>query len=192
MNKIHVDPIVIVEGKYDKITLENIIDATILVCNGFEIFKNKEETRALKRMAKGRGAIILTDSDRAGGIIRSYLQTILQNETVYTLYVPPIPGKERRKKEASKEGLLGVEGMDSELLRSLFEEFRAAPVEMLISSVDLYEAGLMGAPNSSERKSCLLKALSLPPRLSNNALLKEINRRFTPSEFHEYVLNLLK
>ena len=97
MNKISVDPIVIVEGKYDKITLSNVIDATIIPCNGFEIFKDEEPTNIIRKLAKDRGAIILTDSDRSGAQIRSYLQTILQNAPVNVLLVPAIRGKEKRK-----------------------------------------------------------------------------------------------
>ena len=182
----------IVEGKYDKIALENIIDATILTCNGFGIFKNKEEIRALKSMAKGRGVIILTDSDRAGGIIRSYLQTVLQNETIYSLYIPAIAGKERRKNEPSKEGLLGVEGMNVEVLKNLFLQFSTTPVEITITAADLYDAGITGKPCSSVCKAKLLEALNLPPRLSNNALLKELNRKFNLQEFLDFIATHIK
>ena len=116
MNRIPIKQIVIVEGKYDKITLENVIDATIIPCNGFGIFKNEDQKRALREMAKRNGAIILTDSDRAGGVIRSYLNSILQGTEVYTLYVPAVFGKEKRKTSYSKEGLLGVEGTDYKTL----------------------------------------------------------------------------
>ncbi len=190
MNKLPIDPIVIVEGKYDKITLDNIIDATILTCEGFGIFKNDEQRAALRNLARERGAIILTDSDRAGAVIRAHLQTILQGAKVYTLYIPPIAGKEKRKTTPSKEGFLGVEGMDAEILRDLFAEFKAEPISNEIKSIDLYELGLTGQTGSKDKKQRLLRALMLPPHLSNNALLKELNRKFSRESFYNYVRNL--
>lgn len=187
MNRIPIKQIVIVEGKYDKITLENVIDTTIIPCDGFEIFKNEDKKRALREMVKENGAIILTDSDRAGGVIRSYLNTILQGLTVYTLYVPAVFGKEKRKTSYSKEGILGVEGTDYSTLFNLFDQFRAEPIEMLIQPKDLYEWGLTGVPGASERKTRLLLKLGLPMRLSNNALLKELNRRFDLEECKNYI-----
>lgn len=190
MNKIPVKQIVIVEGKYDKITLENIIDATIIACDGFGIFKNEEQKTALQEMAKQNGAIILTDSDSAGGLLRSYLQTILQNASVYTLYIPAIPGKEKRKTSFSKEGYLGVEGTDPAVLRRLFEEFRAEAIPTVIQARDLFEYGLTGTTGSAARKAKLLRALNLPPHLSNNALLKELNRRFEPIALQKFIFDL--
>lgn len=192
MNKIPIRQIVIVEGKYDKITLENVIDGTIIPCDGFGIFKNKEQREALRKMAKECGAIILTDSDRAGAVIRSHLQTILQGAEVYTLYIPAVSGKEKRKPSYSKEGYLGVEGMDAAVLRRLFEEFRAEPIGTAIQAPDLYERGLTGVPGAYERKATLLQSLGLPPHLSNKALLKELNRRFDPSTFAAYINELFK
>lgn len=177
----------IVEGKYDKITLENVIDATIVVCDGFGIFKNETQKKALRAMAKESGAIILTDSDRAGSLLRSYLQTILQGCEVYPLYIPAVRGKEKRKASYSKEGYLGVEGTDSAVLRRLFEEFRAEPIGSAIQATDLYELGLTGSPGAADRKGCLLRELSLPPHLSNKALLKELNRRFTPETLRMFL-----
>lgn len=178
---------VIVEGKYDKIALENIIDATIISCDGFELFKNDSLKASLKEMAKDRGAIILTDSDRAGAVIRNHLRGILQNFDVYCLYIPSIEGKEKRKKAPGKEGLLGVEGMNPEVLAKLFEEFEAKPVPQTISSLDLYESGLSGCMGAKTKKEKLLNALSLPRQLSNNALLKELNRRYTKESFLEFI-----
>ena len=187
MNKITVDPIVIVEGKYDKITISNVIDATIIPCGGFEIFKNEEQKRAIRAMALDRGAIILTDSDRAGAVIRSHLNRVLQGCEVYTLYVPAVEGKERRKTAFSKEGLLGVEGMGSDVLRQIFEGFRAEPVKTEIMAHHLFEFGLTGQAGSKEKKVKLLKRLELPLHISNNAFLKELNRRFSLDEFKEYL-----
>ena len=190
MNKIPIHQIVIVEGKYDKIALENIIDATILTCDGFGIFKNKDQQAALKAMAKERGAILLTDSDSAGGVIRSHLQRILQGAEFYTLYIPAVKGKEKRKTSFSKEGYLGVEGTDSAILRRLFEEFRAEPIVNTICAKDLYAFGLTGVPGAGEKKKKLLSFLRLPPHLSNNALLKELNRRFDADTFQKILTEL--
>ncbi len=187
MNKISIDQIVIVEGKYDKITLENVIDATIIPCDGFEIFKNQEQKMAIRAMAKERGAIILTDADRAGAILCSHLKTVLQGCNVYPLYIPAIEGKERRKATFSKERLLGVEGMDQEMLRGLFEQFRAEPISDAIRTIALYEFKLTGCQGAKDRKAALLARLHLPPHLSNNALLRELNRRFTPEEFENFM-----
>lgn len=186
MNKIPINQIVIVEGKYDKITLENVIDATIISCDGFSIFKNKEQKEALKSMAKDRGVILLTDSDRAGAVIRNHLRTVLQGEEIHTLYIPPIEGKEKRKTTPSKEGLLGVEGMPSEVLIDLFNDFYTRPVRRDISATDLFELGLSGKAGSAERKRSLLRKLNLPMYLSNNALLRELNRKFTKEEFYRF------
>ncbi len=184
MKKIPINQVVIVEGKYDKITLENIIDATIISCDGFELFKNDLLKSSLKEMAKERGAIILTDSDRAGAIIRSHLSQILQNCEVYCLYIPSIEGKEKRKKAPGKEGLLGVEGMDAETLTKLFRDFEAKPIPNVIKVTDLYECGFSGCTGSKDKKVKLLDFLNLPRHLSNNALLKELNRRYTKEEFY--------
>ena len=192
MNRIPVKQIVIVEGKYDKIALENVIDATIIPCDGFGIFKNDEQKNALRAMAKDRGAIILTDSDSAGNLLRSYLQTILQNTEVYPLYIPAVPGKEKRKASFSKEGFIGVEGTDVAVLRRLFEDFRAEPAGTAIQAAHLYLVGLTGSPGAAERKSALLNVLQLPPHLSNKALLKELNRRFDPETFDSFISGLFK
>lgn len=187
MKKIPIKQVVIVEGKYDKITLENIIDATIISCDGFELFKNDSLKSSLKEMAKERGAIILTDSDRAGSIIRSHLCQILQNVEVYCLYIPSIEGKEKRKKAPGKEGLLGVEGMSCETLVGLFEAFEAKPIPKVIKAVDLFECGLSGQEGAKNKKERLLDYLNLPRHLSNNALLKELNRRYAKEEFYSLI-----
>lgn len=190
MNRIPIDQVILVEGKYDKITLDSIVDATVIAVDGFGIFKNEAKKKALRTMAQQRGVIILTDSDSAGGLLRSYLQTILQGCEIYTLYVPAVPGKEKRKTSYSKEGFLGVEGTDPQVLRNLFSGFQAAPVPVTLTATDLYEYGLTGVPGASERKLALLMALGLPPHLSNNALLKELNRRFDPHSFSLFLKDL--
>ena len=187
MNKIPIDQIVIVEGKYDKITLDNIIDATVIPCDGFGIFKNEEHRKVLRVLAKERGAIILTDSDRSGAVIRSHLQTILQGADVHILLAPAVPGKEKRKPTYSKEGLLGIEGISADVLRKLFDGFRSDPIPDVIKPIDLYNAGLSGSNGAKERRLKLLETLGLPPHLSNNLLLKELNRRFSVDEFLAFI-----
>lgn len=185
MNKIPISQIVLVEGKYDKIALENIIDATIIICNGFGIFKDAQKKEAIRKMAQERGAIILTDSDSAGAKIRSYLSVILQDAEIYPIYLPAIEGKEKRKSAYSKEGYLGVEGMDSKILREAFLHFKAGTPKKTFSTIDLYRFGLTGCDGARERKAQLLSHLGLPPHLSNNALLKELDRRMTLEEFEQ-------
>ena len=187
MNKIPIDQIVIVEGKYDKIALDNIIDATVIPCDGFGIFKNEEQRKVLRALAKERGAIILTDSDRSGAVIRSHLQTILQGADVHILLAPAVPGKEKRKPSYSKEGLLGIEGISADVLRELFNGFRSDPISDAIKPIDLYNAGLSGSDGAKERRLKLLETLNLPPHLSNNLLLKELNRRFSVDEFYTFI-----
>ena len=187
MNKIPVKQIVIVEGKYDKIALDNIIDATVIPCDGFGIFHNEEQRKVLRALAKERGAIILTDSDRSGAVIRSHLQTILQGAEVFVLLTPAIPGKEKRKPAYSKEGLLGVEGITADVLRELFKDFRSDPIPDAIKPIDLFNTGLSGCNGAKERRLELIKTLNLPPHLSNNLLLKELNRRFDVDAFYSFM-----
>lgn len=190
MNKIPISQIVLVEGKYDKITLENIIDATIIPCNGFGIFKDEEKKKAIRNLAKERGAILLTDSDSAGAKLRSYLSVILQGAQVYPLYIPAIKGKEKRKTVPSKEGYLGVEGMDAKVLYRAFKDFKAEAVKKKFTANDLYRLGFTGNEGSKAKKEALLRALSLPPHLSNKALLKELDRRWSLEDLEQFSAEL--
>lgn len=187
MNRIPISQIVLVEGKYDKITLENLIDATIIVCDGFQIYHDTEKRKAIRALALARGAIILTDADSAGAQLRSFLQTLLQGAQVYILYTPAVEGKERRKNAPSKEGYLGVEGIQTDILYRLFSDFRAEPAPERFQAQTLFSLGLTGTPGARERKEMLLRALSLPPHLSNKALLRELNRRFTEEELERFL-----
>ncbi len=187
MSKIPISQIVLVEGKYDKIMLENLLDATIIPCDGFGIYRKLPKRNALQSMARERGAIILTDSDSAGLKIRSFLHTLLQGAALYDLYIPAVVGKEKRKQAGSKEGLLGVEGMQATLLKQLFVEFRAVPVSNEITAADLMVHGLSGCTGAQKKKEDLLARLRLPPHLSNKSLLKELNRRFTLQELDAYL-----
>ena len=168
-------PAIVVEGKYDKIRLDSVVDAVILVTDGFQIYKRPEQLALIRHYAETTGVIILTDADAAGFQIRGYLKGAITRGTVWHVYIPGIHGKERRKTMPSAEGLLGVEGMDNETLLHALERagvFEAQPPqrENDITPAVLYACGLTGAPEASARRAALLQALSLPPHLSVKAL----------------------
>ncbi len=179
---------IIVEGKYDKIRLSNLTDALIIPTNGFSIYKDKETAELIRTLAKKTGIIILTDSDSAGLQIRNALRNIVREGEVINVYIPDIPGKERRKRAPSKQGLLGVEGIDDEILLKAFEragvfaEKSAAPKEP-ITKADLVELGLSGGENSAAARAALQKKLGLPERLSANLLLEILNVMYSREEF---------
>lgn len=176
------------EGKYDKIRLSNLVDALIIPTNGFAIYKDKETAGLIKALAKRTGIIILTDSDSAGLQIRNALRNIVREGEVVNVYIPDIPGKERRKRAPSKQGLLGVEGVDDEVLLQAFEkagvfaEKSAAPKEP-ITKADLVDLGLSGGENSAAARAALQKKLGLPERLSANLFLEILNVMFSREEF---------
>ena len=178
---------VIVEGKYDKIRLSNIVDAVIVPVNGFSVYKDRETAELIRLLARKTGIVILTDSDSAGFQIRNKINELARGGEVIHVYVPDIKGKEKRKREPSKQGLLGVEGIDDEIL---LEAFRRAGVFAEtgeksgepITKADLMELGLVGAENSAERRAALQRKLGLPERLSANMLLEILNVMYTREE----------
>lgn len=176
--RLNIREVVIVEGRYDKITLSQVIDAHIIPTEGFAIFHNKEKQALLKRLGEQYGLIVLTDSDGGGKQIRTLLANLLPKEKIKHLYTPAIAGKERRKSVPSKGGLLGVEGMDSELLYNLFLPFASdaeAPTRgREVTKLDFYNHGLSGGTGAQEKREKLAKHLGLPP-LTANALLAAIN-----------------
>ncbi len=178
MEKLFVPFPVLVEGKYDKIKLDSILDAQILTTDGFGIFKKAEFTSLLRRLAERTQLIVLTDSDGAGLVIRNYVNSILPKERLIHLYIPPTQGKEKRKSAPSKEGLLGVEGMDADCLRALFAPFGTESAKVArdgVTKADFYRLGYSGATDSSARRQALIARLGLPKTLSANALLCAIN-----------------
>ena len=183
---------VIVEGKYDKIRLESLIDATIIQTDGFAIFKDKEKQQLIRRLAEKNGILILTDSDSAGFKIRSFLGGSLPKEKVVHAYIPDVLGKERRKDVPSKEGKIGVEGMHTQALvqalgkASVLYEESEVPKKK-IEMIDLYEDGLSGGENSQAKKAALLKKLDLPERLSTSSFLQIINTFMTYDEYKSAV-----
>lgn len=176
------------EGKYDKIRLSNLVDALIIPTNGFAIYKDKETAELIKSLAKKTGIIILTDSDSAGLQIRNALRNIVREGEVINVYIPDIHGKERRKRTPSKQGLLGVEGIDDEILLKAFEkagvfaEKSSVPKEP-ITKADLVEWGLSGGANSAAYRAELQKKLGLPERLSANLFLEILNVMYSREDF---------
>ncbi|MCH5192809.1 MAG: DUF4093 domain-containing protein [Oscillospiraceae bacterium] len=183
---------VIVEGKYDKIKLSSVIDGVIIPTGGFSVFKNRETLEIIRYFAKKTGIIILTDSDSAGFKIRSYLKGAIREGKIINVYVPDIFGKERRKNAPSKEGKLGVEGIDGEVI---LEAFRKAGITAdlteetsdPITRLDLYELGLNGGENSSEMRRALLSALDLPERLTVTGMVEILNTLMTRQELYDTV-----
>lgn len=183
--------VIVVEGRYDKNALSQVVDAVILETAGFGIFKDRQKQKLLRTLAETRGLIVLTDPDGAGFVIRSFLKGCTDPSKVKHAYVPDIPGKERRKRAPSKEGKLGVEGMRPELLLEAlrragasFEDAEEAPEREPITKADLYARGLSGGEGSAEKRRELLKKLNLPERLTANALLDVLNALMSREDFY--------
>jgi len=173
---------IVVEGKYDKNTLRQLVDTAVFQTDGFGVMKNKELLGFLRQVAETRGLIILTDSDGAGFVIRNHLKGALPKDKVRHAYIPDVYGKEKRKAAPGKEGKLGVEGMTPEVLLEVlrnagatFENGEAAPPREPITKLDLFELGLNGTPDSKANRLALLKKLNLPEHMSANALLEALN-----------------
>lgn len=197
MDKISVQEVIVVEGKYDVNNVKQVIDGIVITTDGFGVFHNQEKLQLIRRMADIRGVIILTDSDGAGFVIRNYLKGALPKERIKHAYIPDIYGKEKRKRVGSKEGKLGVEGMTPEVLKQILERAGAniddASVdERKITKADLYLLGLSGTRDSASNRKLLLSGLNLPERLSSNALLDVINALFSYETFCEKWENILK
>ena len=177
---------IVVEGRYDKNTLSQIVDAPILQTNGFGIMKDKEQLELLRRVAQLRGLIVFTDSDGAGFVIRNYLKGVIPKDQLKHAYIPDIPGKERRKAAPGKEGKLGVEGMTPQIILealrrsgATFEQEETAVLLGELTKQDLMELGLSGTADSSARRKILLKYLQLPEHMSSNAMLQALNLLYT-------------
>ena len=188
---------IVVEGRYDKNTLSQVVDAVILETSGFSVFKDSEKLTLLRRLAQKQGLIVLTDSDGAGFVIRNYIKGAIPAEQVKHAYIPDIYGKERRKRAPGKEGKLGVEGMSPDiLLQALLRagatvegEESAAPRGEL-TSADLFALGLTGQADSARRRAVLLRRLELPEHLSAKALLTVLNALYSPSELNDILAQL--
>lgn len=186
---------IVVEGRYDKNALSQVVDAVILETAGFGIFKDRQKQKLLRTLAETRGLIILTDPDGAGFVIRRCLRGCTDPATVKHAYVPDITGKERRKASPSKEGKLGVEGMRPQVLlealrragASFYDEENTRR-EAEISKADLYARGLSGGEHSREKRAALLKRLDLPERLTADGLLEVLNALMSREAFYEMEL----
>lgn len=187
--KPRVREVIVVEGRYDKNTLLQAVDAAVIETGGFAVFNDREKTAYLRRLAQTRGLILLTDPDGAGFVIRDYLKGVLPPDRLKQAYVPDVYGRERRKKKGGKEGKLGVEGMSPavlvEALRragATFEDGPAAPRRTGLTKADLLEKGLIG-PGSAARRAALQQRLELPARLTANGLLEALDLLLTRAEF---------
>lgn len=191
---LRIKEVIVVEGRYDKNTLSQLVDTTIIETGGFGIFSDKDKLELLKKLATKRGMIILTDGDGAGFMIRNYLKSTLAKDTIKHAYIPDVCGKERRKRSPSGEGKLGVEGMTPEILiqalrraGATFEDGPKYDDKGHITKADLYELGLLGKDGSRERRRELTAKLELPERLSAQSLLDVLNALHDREE----LLNLL-
>ncbi len=194
---INIKEAVIVEGKYDKMRLKSVINATIIETNGFRIFNDKEKINLIKQIAEKQGIVILTDSDSAGFVIRNHLKGIVPKEQMKHAYIPQIKGKEKRKEKPSKEGILGVEGIDEECLLSVLKNAGATINDINcntnnITKTDLYRLGLTGRDNSKIMRTALLKKLNLPPYITTNALAEVLSPIITVQQLKELVNELVK
>lgn len=195
---IKINQAVIVEGRYDKIKLSSILDTVIIETNGFGIFKDKEKQALIRLLAAKRGIIVLTDSDGAGFKIRSFISGIVPPDRVTHVYTPDIFGKERRKERPSKEGKLGVEGIDTKILLEALKKSgvtaeegeKAETPKRLITAADFYEDGLSGGENSSFKRKQLTDKLKLPERISTSSLIKILNISLSYDEYKAIVTAL--
>lgn len=196
MGKIEVRETIIVEGKYDKIKLQNFISSPIIETNGFRIFKDKEKINLIRETAQKRGILILTDSDSAGFIIRNHIRGCTENGMIFNAYIPQILGKEKRKDTISKEGYLGVEGIDKDILidsikrsgATIVGESNTINIDKITKS-DFYEWGLLGKNESKIKREEILKKMNLPLYLSTNAMIMAINSICSKDEFLQKYMN---
>ena len=198
MDKPRIKEAIVVEGRYDKNTLSQVVDATILETAGFGVFKDGEKLSLLRRIAQKQGLIVLTDSDGAGFVIRNYLKGTIDPSLVKHSYIPDREGKERRKRTPGKEGKLGVEGMRPDVLLDVLRRAGATFLEgdtpaprTLLTKADLFGLGLTGRPDSAARRSTLLKYLDLPEHLTPNALLEVLSALYTKDELNSLLNELL-
>lgn len=173
---------IVVEGRYDKNALRQVVDTAVFTTEGFGVMNDREKLRFLRAVAENRGLIILTDSDGAGFVIRNFLKGALPRDRVRHAYIPDVPGKEKRKSAPGREGKLGVEGMTPEVLLealrragATFEDSTSGEAGTPITKLDLYELGLTGGPESKAKRDKLLKRLHFPAHMSANALLEALN-----------------
>lgn len=182
---------IVVEGRYDKNTLSQIVEAPILETSGFGIFKDKAQMALLRRVAQTRGLIVFTDSDGAGFVIRNHIKSAIPGKYLKHAYIPDIPGKEKRKAAPGKEGKLGVEGMKPEIILEALKKAGAtiegeeSTFSGAITKQNLMALGLSGGPDAGEKRKKLLKKLNLPEHMSANAMLQALNLLYSLQELQE-------
>lgn len=189
---IHLTQAVVVEGKYDKIKLKNFIDAEIFTTDGFAIFKNRQKTEMLRKIAEQRGLIVLTDSDSAGFVIRGHLTSVINPQYITNVFVPEIKGKEKRKAQGSAQGLLGVEGLSEQVI---VEALKKAGIGIdgveserhseKITHTDLFTLGLSGGADSKQKRADLCNRLQLPSAMSTNQLLSALNSLYSKEQLYQ-------
>lgn len=194
--KLRIREVIVVEGRYDRNTLSQVVDALIFETNGFAVFNDREKLDALRMLAEERGLILLTDSDSAGFVIRNRLKSLIPPEKIKQAFVPAVPGREKRKNRPSKEGLLGVEGMrPEELIRALknagASEDSCAEEEK-ITDADFYRLGLNGRPGSAQLRRRLAQELNLPPMISRTDLQKTAGFLLSREELEALVTRLTR
>ncbi|MBR5314142.1 MAG: DUF4093 domain-containing protein [Clostridia bacterium] len=190
MNKIKINIPIIVEGKYDLIKLQSLIDGHIIKTDGFGVFKSEQTKDRIKKMAEKNGIIVFTDSDGAGLVIRNHLKSFLPKDKIFHIYPPQICGKEKRKKAPSKEGYLGVEGLSSDVIRDLFAPFESEKIaeeRKFVTKTDFFEDGLTGKDDSKAKRIALQKRMGLPDNISANALLDTINFLYSYDEYKNFL-----
>ena len=192
MDRLKIDFPIIVEGKYDKIKIKSIADACVIQTDGFGVFKNNERLALIRKMSEKSKIIVLTDSDGAGKVIRSHITSAIPKDRLIQLYTPQIKGKERRKEAPSKEGFLGVEGAEVDLIRKLLEPFSVGvsngeAEREEITKADFFEVGLTGGADSAQRRDNFAVSVGLPREMTPNALLAAVNVIMTREEFFESV-----
>lgn len=194
MNKLKIAYPIIVEGKYDRLKVLSVADGLVIKTDGFSIFKMEEKASLIRALAKSTPIIVLTDSDGGGKVIRSHVSSLIPKEKLIQLYIPKIEGKEKRKSEPSKEGTLGVEGMEAGLIYDLLLPFSSGEgndaalrvkqiAENPLSKVDFFEDGLTGAKNSSAKRDALAAKFGLPCGMTPNALLEALKVISTYGEY---------
>lgn len=177
---VKVKEVIVVEGRYDKNTLSQIVDATIVETGGFAVFKDTERLQLIRALAKARGIIVFTDPDGAGFVIRNFLKGAVEPELVKHAYIPDVYGKENRKSSPSKEGKLGLEGMPPEIILEALRKCgatlddHAQETQGVITNADFFRLGLSGGTGSAKKRSELIKRLSLPERMSSKALIQAL------------------
>lgn len=209
MNRIKLKETVIVEGRYDRIRLSELIDSPMIETGGFRVFKDKEKQELIRAVAKRRGILVMTDVDSAGFVIRNFLRGIVPQDQILHAYIPTIKGKEKRKQQASKEGILGVEGIDRDaLIESIrnsgahivsvgeglappdYTDTEAKIVQSEITKSDFFDYGLTGCANAAAHREEVLSSLGLPTYLTTNAMISALNCLFTKDEFEQYLSEL--